>query len=410
MNLDVVKLYEERSPMDSKSSLARFLEKMGISRPIKVVGTIYDTVHNVYKKDDWDVLLTEDEQDIHELFAKDFPVFSFFPIVRYQFVNGINLGTKFLSSASHACSEAADFLVCAEIWVMSQYQKSTYLSHYGQFFTDELIDQMRNKTRVVYPGIDLEGRDIQEPKKMGKEGRLRIFFPHRMSHQKGLDHLQKYLRTLKRKDPSLRITLVSGKARVKVWREIKEEFEVEIYTRLPRSQYLIAATGCDVVFAFPRLETFGLAVMESVAMGCRPVLCNDLSYPELYPEDTLFNNTDQAAEATLNKMGTRFDNSFVQDYLWDKVAPSWKMGFDEVYSNFYGSVDTTKTGQAIIDAVREVPRTKDQILKFLGWGSQKGWGKYRCMLKQEGLVGCGPNPLFGTPEGRRSAVVLNNLF
>ena len=40
---------------------------------------------------------------------------------------------------------------------------------------------------------------------------------------------------------------------------------------------------CDIVVSTANQETFGLAILEAVLAGCRPILPNRLSYPEVIP-------------------------------------------------------------------------------------------------------------------------------
>lgn len=44
-------------------------------------------------------------------------------------------------------------------------------------------------------------------------------------------------------------------------------------------------------------EFFGMAVLEAVRAGCRPLLPNRLSYPEIFPEGFLYDE-----EAFLNRL------------------------------------------------------------------------------------------------------------
>ena len=99
---------------------------------------------------------------------------------------------------------------------------------------------------------------------------------------------------------------------------------------LPRDEYLDLLLRSDVVASAARHEFFGIAIVEAVAAGCRPVLPDRLSYPELippehhaaclYPEGDLRvalgrARADPEPPAGLRESTVRFD--------WSSVAPRY---------------------------------------------------------------------------------------
>ena len=174
--LDIVKLRRQgRKEYDSLASIDRFLVGCDIARFIDIEGSIVDSVISSYKQDDWDILISEDEQDIHALLAKDYAVYSSFPIIRQQNASGVSIGGEFIKGASWACREVADMLAATEIWTISKYHRALLLEHYGRFFSNTILTELETKLKVLYLGIEVD--KLFEPREVGREGALRIFFP-----------------------------------------------------------------------------------------------------------------------------------------------------------------------------------------------------------------------------------------
>ena len=57
-----------------------------------------------------------------------------------------------------------------------------------------------------------------------------------------------------------------------------------------REDYCSWLKRCDIVVSTSLHEFFGISVVEAVRAGCRPLLPNRLSYPELFTEEFLYDN------------------------------------------------------------------------------------------------------------------------
>jgi hypothetical protein len=145
--------------------------------------------------------------------------------------------------------------------------------------------------------------------------------------------------------------------------------------------------------------------MEAVTCGCRPVLPNRLAYPELHPNEYLYDSLEQATRMTLDSIGTTFDNSYAGAFLWSNVLSKWDALAHKAYDTHFSGVGLTEAARKMVVHLTDHVASKKEILRFMGWGQLTAWGKYRAMLAKAGVpITKGPNPTFG------SGVTSQSLF
>jgi glycosyltransferase involved in cell wall biosynthesis len=123
---------------------------------------------------------------------------------------------------------------------------------------------------------------------IGRDG-LQIVWNHRWEHDKGLDELETLVTQLVASGLTFRFHLIGQQ-----FRQIPapiERIKAVLGSRLgqfgyikDREAYLALLARCDVVLSTARHEFQGLAVLEAVAAGCRPVVPDDLAYREFLPK------------------------------------------------------------------------------------------------------------------------------
>ena len=105
-----------------------------------------------------------------------------------------------------------------------------------------------------------------------------------------------------------------------------------------RAAYLGLLRSCDIVCSTAIHEFFGVSVLEAVAAGCRPVLPNRLSYPEmlppethnryLYAADAAFPGALQRAIEKAPSFRPRDAERLADTFGWKELAPRYDDAFD----------------------------------------------------------------------------------
>ena len=156
------------------------------------------------------------------------------------------------------------------------------------------VDEIRNKSVVLYPGMDYSSVDQAEPSVMSNDGGPPvILWNHRWEHDKGPELFFEALYFLQKKKVDFRL-IVMGESFMK-----KPECFDEALVRLEketihfgyaesREEYSKLLHQGDVIISTAKHEFFGISVLEGIRAGCYPLLPADLSYPELYDMKYLY--------------------------------------------------------------------------------------------------------------------------
>lgn len=158
---------------------------------------------------------------------------------------------------------------------------------------DHLMAILKNKSTVLYPGVEFSKID-QIGSEVNQEAEMpTIVWNHRWEHDKDPELFFNSLMYLEKKQMDYRL-IVLGKSFgnsptcfIDAEKRFKEKI---IHFGFAKSydDYIDILSKGNIVVSTARHEFFGISVIEAVRAGCFPILPNDLSYPELFDEKYLY--------------------------------------------------------------------------------------------------------------------------
>lgn len=166
-----------------------------------------------------------------------------------------------------------------------------FLSHLPDFVPTWSIDKIEAKSIVIYPGIEdsvlTEKADIIEK---NEDNIPLIIWNHRWEFDKNPETFFNALFELKKGNIPFRLALLGEK--YKKQPPIFSEAENILKENIIHSGYIenyddyinMLKKG-DIVVSTANQENYGIAVIEAILAGCRPLLPDRLSYPEIIPAE-----------------------------------------------------------------------------------------------------------------------------
>lgn len=168
-----------------------------------------------------------------------------------------------------------------------------YLKKTADMNIRELLDRIQEKCQVIYPGMDLYTLDTCLKKKKARNRVPVIVWNHRWEHDKGPRNFFNALYRLQNEGLDFRLILLGqsfknapgcfAEAKIKLQEKIDHFGYVESY-----EEYVRLLSQGDIAVSTAQHEFFGIAVIEAIRAGCRPLLPDRLAYPELYDEQYLY--------------------------------------------------------------------------------------------------------------------------
>ncbi|MBN1766450.1 MAG: DUF3524 domain-containing protein [Sedimentisphaerales bacterium] len=184
------------------------------------------------------------------------------------------------------------------VWFNSRYHRDSFLAavesllrKMPDYVPAGLSETIVQKSRVMPLGIWPDVFEPADGHDSHAEGPPVILWNHRWEYDKNPDEFFEVLFDLDRASIDFRL-IVAGQT----FREAPPVFAAARKTLAhridhfgyveDRQRYLYLLRRADIVVSTAIHEFFGLSVLEAVAAGCRPLLPNRLSYPELFPPDS----------------------------------------------------------------------------------------------------------------------------
>jgi glycosyltransferase involved in cell wall biosynthesis len=196
---------------------------------------------------------------------------------------------------------------------------------------------IRAKSGILPPGIDfhfIDKIEIQEQSDIPV-----ILWNHRWEHDKNPDFFFESLFRIDRAGIDFKLVVLgeSFKNSPPIFNEARKRLSRRIlhfgYVT-SRNEYAHWLKRCSLVVSTARHEFFGISVIEAVRAGCRPLLPNRLSYPELFAKKFLYDEKDfvtRLKEEILRNKKLSPDQStkLTERFSWGALAPlyeSWING------------------------------------------------------------------------------------
>ncbi|HBS88645.1 MAG: glycosyl transferase family 1 [Bacteroidetes bacterium GWF2_38_335] len=238
--------------------------------------------------------------------------------------------------------------VCADkIFFNSQHHLESFTRELPAFlnsFPDHnetgLVEQISQKSRVLYPGMNLEHADHTR-----KQNQVPVFlWNHRWEHDKNPDSFFEILFKLKKEGFEFELIVLgeSYENAPQIFKSVSSMLGDKIlhwgYVD-SYEKYLRLLLSADILPVTSNHDFFGMSVIEAINAGCYPLLPDRLAYPEHIPEN-LREKYLYADEAELLEKLKHILRNFpfdgdagliqhVKRYDWKNIIDQYDQAFEE---------------------------------------------------------------------------------
>jgi len=177
----------------------------------------------------------------------------------------------------------------------SRYNRDTFFTGVRRYLKKaadtpllHLADNLAAKSIILYPGIDFSAIDAASRALSSADHAPVIVWNHRWEHDKDPETFFSGLFDLSRQGIQFRLIVLGqhfekcpqifSKARHRLKKEI-----IHFGYAKSREVYAQWLARGDIIVSTAKHEFFGMAVLEGIRAGCRPLVPDRLSYPELFP-------------------------------------------------------------------------------------------------------------------------------
>jgi len=168
-----------------------------------------------------------------------------------------------------------------------------YLKKATDMTFSTVVESIKQKSRVIHPGLDFSLIDATRVKKQTGRREPVIVWNHRWEHDKDPDHFFSSLYQLHDKGIKFKLIVLGQSFRNKplcfsqAQKRLAEHIIHFGYVE-SKQKYSNLLSQSDIVVSTARHEFFGISIIEAVRSGCYPLLPNRLSYPELFGDQYLY--------------------------------------------------------------------------------------------------------------------------
>ncbi len=197
------------------------------------------------------------------------------------------------------------------------------------------------KSTVISPGIDFTAIDKQRKSKItaNTSSTPVLIWNHRWEHDKDPDLFFNTLFELDFKGVDFRL-IILGQSFVRqpeIFSNARKKLAhktIHFGYISSKQEYDKMLCQGDFVISTAKHEFFGMAVIEAVRAGCRPLLPNNLSYPGLFPSEYLydekyFNAKLNALLSNEKRLTTQEANTLTDRFSWTNLKEEYQKWFEK---------------------------------------------------------------------------------
>jgi glycosyltransferase involved in cell wall biosynthesis len=221
----------------------------------------------------------------------------------------------------------------------SRYNRDTFMAGCARYLdkaadmaASETLSLLQFKSDILPPGMTFGEGELKKTKESGAPPV--IIWNHRWEHDKGPEEFFSALFALERQGVDFRLILLgqsfttSPPCFLQAQKNLGDKIVHCGYVE-SRAEYRRLLEKGDIVVSTARHEFFGLAVLEAVRAGCRPLLPRRLSYPELFPDEVLYGEHELAERlfsVIQQPQPLQRENvlQYTEPFGWDRVADLYR--------------------------------------------------------------------------------------
>ncbi|MFC1534338.1 DUF3524 domain-containing protein [Thermodesulfobacteriota bacterium] len=230
----------------------------------------------------------------------------------------------------------------------SRYNQETFFTGCRDFIrrshdmkVDYGLGAIGRKAIILSPGIDFSAID-QAPDRKEESKYPVIVWNHRWEHDKNPGLFFEALYELDRKGFDFSVLLLgkSFQRQPVIFEKARERLAHRLihygYVKSRREYGKWLKKG-DIIASTATHEFFGISVLEAVRAGCRPLLPNRLSYPEIFPKDFLYDDENFITRLIdilgRKRLSKEYSKELTEKYSWKSLAGEYSTLLTETKKN-----------------------------------------------------------------------------
>ncbi|WP_084456300.1 tRNA-queuosine alpha-mannosyltransferase domain-containing protein [Desulfogranum mediterraneum] len=209
---------------------------------------------------------------------------------------------------------------------------SRYLKKAADISLAQVSEELEAKSVVLYPGMDYGGIDRTAAGAPAKRGPV-VVWNHRWEHDKNPEPFFSTLAELSREGLGFEL-IVAGQSfrdQPEVFARARQELAGHIrhFGYLPAEEdYWSLLQQGTIVVSTAIHEFFGMAVLEAVRAGCRPLVPDRLAYRELFPDEYRYKREGfkrelRALLESPGKLKPERSRALTEPYSWPQLSPGY---------------------------------------------------------------------------------------